>query len=262
MATPISPEKPIEKAQEATKAATTSAPRRRYRTLLFQGTLIAMTSAFAFLMVLAKSTPFFPIDLQITRGIQLISNPAFATLMSIISWPGYPPQSFIIPAFLVALMWGLGLRWEAVASLVAAISSSGIDVLVKDYIRRPRPAADLVHVFRILNSYSFPSGHVMFYVVFFGFLFFLAFALLKPSPVRSVLLLFFAFMILTIGVSRIYLGQHWASDVLGAYLLGSLTLVANIAFYRWGKARFFVARTQPVNSEEAGARHDSKQASR
>lgn len=224
--------------------------------------MIAISSAFALLTVLAKSTPFFPLDLQITLGIQRITNPVFAQLMNIISWPGFTPQTLAIPFFVAAFLYTLGLHWEAVAALVAAISSAAINGAVKALIQRPRPAANLVHVFRILNSYSFPSGHVMFYVVFFGFLFFLAFALLKPSPVRSVLLLFFAFMILTIGVSRIYLGQHWASDVLGAYLLGSLTLVANIAFYRWGKARFFVARTQPVNSEEAGARHDSKQASR
>ena len=251
MATSTTPEKPIEKAQEAAKAATTSAPRRRYRTVLFQGTLIAITSAFAFLMLLAKSTPFFPIDLQITRGIQLINNPAFATLMSVISWPGYPPQSFVIPVFLVALIWGLGLRWEAVAGLVAAISSSAIDVLVKDLIRRPRPAADLVHVFRILNSYSFPSGHVVFYVVFFGFLLFLAFALLKNSGQRAAIIAVASVLILLVGPSRIYVGEHWASDVAGAYLLGALILIANIAFYRWGKQRFFVAKAQPVPTHES-----------
>ena len=79
---------------------------------------------------------------------------------------------------------------------------------------------------------------------------FLAFALLKPSVKRTLLMLFFGALILLIGISRIYLGQHWASDVVGAYLLGSLTLVANIAFYRWGKTRFFVAKRQPVDSSE------------
>jgi undecaprenyl-diphosphatase len=248
------PEKPIEKvadkAQQAARAATATAPRRTYRTVLFQGTLIAAGSAFAFLTLLAKTVPFFPIDVQITRGIQLIGNPLFAQLMSLVSWPGFPPQSFVIPVFIVALIWGLGLRWESLAALVAAVSSSAIDVLIKDAIRRPRPAADLVHVFRILDSYSFPSGHVMFYVVFFGFLVFLGFALLKDSVKRTAVLVFFGALILLVGVSRIYLGQHWASDVAGAYLLGILTLVANIAFYRWGKQRFFVAHTQPVPTHE------------
>src|SRR5512142_3024558 len=131
------PGKPIEKAQEAAKQATASAPRRTYRTILFQGTLIAVASAFTFLMLLVKSTPFFPIDVRITRDIQLISNPAFAALMTAVSWPGFPPQSFIIPLIVVAIIWILGLRWEAIAAVVAAVSSSAIDVLIKDAIQRP-----------------------------------------------------------------------------------------------------------------------------
>ena len=96
----------------------------------------------------------------------------------------------------------------------------------------------------MLNSYSFPSGHVMFYVGFFGFVAFLVFSLLKPSMKRTLILVFINLWIVLIGVSRISLGEHWASDVLGAYLLGSLTLVAIVQLYLWGKTRFFV--NQPV----------------
>jgi undecaprenyl-diphosphatase len=46
------------------------------------------------------------------------------------------------------------------------------------------------------------------------------------------------------GMSRIYLGHHWFSDVMGAYLLGSLWLALTIRFYRWGKTRYFIR--QPV----------------
>ncbi len=248
------PEKPLQQAEQAAhqaaQAATTSPRERRYRSVIFQGSMIAVSSAFAFLTLLAKTTPFFPIDLQITRGIQTINNPAFAQLMTLISWPGFPPQTLGIVIFIVILIYTLGLHWEAVAALVAAVSSAAINGLVKALIQRPRPTASLVHVFRILNSYSFPSGHVMFYVVFFGFLFFLAFALLKHSWKRTLILVVLGLFMILVGPSRIYEGEHWASDVAGAYLLGSLTLVANIAFYRWGKSRFFVARTQPVDSSE------------
>jgi undecaprenyl-diphosphatase len=119
-----------------------------------------------------------------------------------------------------------------------------VNVIIKEYIRRPRPTIDLVDVFNILDSYSFPSGHVMFYVGFYGFLWFLAYTLLKRSWRRTVILWFLGIFIALVGMSRTYLGQHWASDVLGAYLLGSLTLLGILWFYRWGKKRFFIR--QPV----------------
>jgi undecaprenyl-diphosphatase len=107
----------------------------------------------------------------------------------------------------------------------------------------------MVNVIDILNSYSFPSEHVMYYLGFLGFIGFLVFSLLKPSLKRSLLLVLIGIPVLLIGISRIYLGEHWASDVLGSYLLGTLTLVATVQLYRWGKTRFFVH--QPV-APEAG----------
>ena len=141
-----------------------------------------------------------------------------------------------------------GFQWEAVATLFATLFTPIVNVIVKDYIRRPRPTVDLVHVFRILDSYSFPSGHVMFYVGLFGFVWFLVYTLLKRSWRRTALLILIGAFIALVGPSRIYLGQHWPSDVLGAYLLGSLTLLVNLWFYRWGKKRFFVR--QPVAAEK------------
>jgi undecaprenyl-diphosphatase len=47
-------------------------------------------------------------------------------------------------------------------------------------------------------------------------------------------------LILLVGVSRISLGQHWASDVLGAYLVGGIMLAGIILLYQWGRNRFFV----------------------
>ena len=251
MAEQINP-KPVEKAkdeaQQAARAETTSRPRREYRTYLFQLGLIAVIGAFATLTVLVKTTPSFPIDVQITKALQSINSPIFAALMTIVSWPGFPPQSFIISVLIVLALYWFGFHWEAVASLFAAVFVPLVNVIVKDYVRRPRPGIDLVHVFGVLNSFSFPSGHVMYYVGFFGLMWFFAYTLLKIAPLRTFLLIFLGVLIALIGMSRIYLGQHWASDVLGAYLLGTLTLVVNIWFYRWGKKRFFVR--QPAAPEK------------
>ena len=251
----ITGEKPVEKvkdaAQQAAKKEVTSRPKREYRTLLFQVSLFAAVGAFAVLTFLVKTTPSFPIDLAIERALQSINSPIFAALMSFISWPGFSPQSFIISALIVVAIYMFGLKWEAITALIAALLPPLVNVLVKDWIRRPRPTIDLVNVFGVLNSYSFPSGHVMFYVGFYGFLWFLVYTLLKRSWRRTLLLIFLGSLIALVGISRIYLGQHWPSDVLGAYLLGGLTLVAILQFYRWGKKRFFVH--QPVAAEQPKA---------
>jgi len=244
--------KPIKKiketARKAVKAESVSPPLRRYRAILFQVALLIVAGAFGVLTFLVKTTPSFAIDLQITKAIQLINFQPFEFLMIAVSWPGFFPQSVIIAGLTILLIYGFGLHWEALMALIAAVFSTAINVLVKDLVQRARPTSSVVNVIATLNSYSFPSGHVMFYLGFFGFIVFLAFSLLKPSLKRTFLLVFLGFLIALIGVSRIYEGQHWASDVLGAYLLGSLTLVAIIQFYRWGKPRFFVH--QPVATAE------------
>lgn len=239
------PIKKIEDAAHQAARAESEPPHvRRYRAVVFQVALILVAAAFGILTLLVKAMPFFAIDLQITKAVQLVNFPSFVLLMSLISWPGFSPQSGIIVALIVLLIYAFGLHWEAVMAFVAVALSTTINVLVKDLIQRPRPTPDMVNVYGALNSYSFPSGHVMFYLGFFGFVGFLVFSLLKPSLKRTLLLVLVGVLIVLVGVSRVYLGEHWASDVLGSYLLGTLTLVAIIQFYRWGKPRFFVH--QPV----------------
>jgi undecaprenyl-diphosphatase len=244
--------KPIEKirdaASQAARGESEPAQVRHYRAVLFMVALVVVAAAFAVLTFLVKTMPTFAVDLQITRAVQSIHFPSFALLMSLVSWPGFGPQDVIIAGLIILLIYAFGLHWEAVMTLIAAVFTTGINVLVKDLVQRPRPLSNLVNVFAKLSSYSFPSGHVMFYLGFFGFIWFLALTLLKPSLKRSFLLVFFGILIVLVGVSRVYLGEHWPSDVLGSYLLGSLTLAAIIQFYLWGKRRFFVH--QPVAPAE------------
>ncbi len=240
--------KPVEKikkgVEKAVRAESASAPTRRYRAFVFQSVLVVIACAFGALTFMVKTTPSFATDLWITRSIQAINFPFFAPLMLATSWAGFGPQVVILTILIIVLILSLGLYWESVMALVAAILSTGINLLVKDWIQRPRPTIAVVNVIETLKSYSFPSGHVMYYLGFLGFIGFLVFSLLKPSIKRTALLVLIGVPIALIGFSRVYMGEHWASDVLGSYLLGTLTLVATIQIYRWGKTRFFVH--QPV----------------
>ena len=160
----------------------------------------------------------------------------FGVVLEAVSVPGYAIPSVVITLLVIAYLAIIGLRWEAITALFASVGSGLLDTLVKVTIRRPQPGADLVNVFQNLSSYSFPSGHVMFYTTFFGFLLFLAFILLKKDWRRTLILIVLLLLILLVGVSRMFLGEHWGSDVLGGYLLGSLTLILTIIFYRWARS--------------------------
>jgi membrane-associated phospholipid phosphatase len=242
-------QKPIEKFQEniAQSEAIASKPARHYRAWVFQGYLVGAVILFVILAVLARTIAYFTFDVTITRAVQTFHPGWFDGLMYILSWIGFAPQAAIIPTIIIVFLLVIGLKWETVVTTGSLIGSSLLATILKVTVIRPRPSPDLVNVLKQLPSYSFPSAHVVFFVTFGGFLLFLSYTLLKQSWWRTVLMVILGFMIALIGVSRIYEGQHWASDVLGAYLLGSIWLSLSILVYRWGKPRYFV--NQPVAKE-------------
>ncbi len=234
----------IERAQEnlnrTARESAESRPVRSRRARLFEFGLGLALAGFLLLAFLARTYAYFPIDLAITRLLQAFHPSWFDALMRAVSWPGFMPQSVIVVIVLCLPVYAAGLRWEALAAVCAALGETLLNLLAKAIIHRPRPPADVVQVVKMLASFSFPSGHVMFYSGFFGFLWFLAYTHLKPSLARSLILVGFGLLVGLVGVSRIYLGEHWASDVAGGYLLGGLGLFLIVRLYRWGTRRFFV----------------------
>jgi undecaprenyl-diphosphatase len=238
------PEKgPLRKIDEAVIA-----PRRtrRYRAAAFQTYVFVAAAVFVTLAAVAHWVAYFPFDLRITLALQAYHGDLFARAMYAISWLGFMPQVWVICLLTAGLILAFGLRWEALMCLYA---EAGVIVgsLVKLIVTRPRPSADLVHVFAQLPSSGFPSGHVLEFTCFCGYLIFLNYTLVKPSLGRSIVMAALLALIVLMGPSRIYQGQHWFSDVMGAYLLGSLWLAGTIKLYRWGKRKFFVR--QPVAPE-------------
>lgn len=221
---------------------------RRIRALLFRGYVLITLLAFAALAFLASTFPVFQPDVLITRSLQSHIPRWFGYVLQAISLPGYALPSTVITLVVVAALAIIGLRWEALAAFFAAASSQGLNYLIKAIIHRPRPASNLVQVSQTIQGYSFPSGHVMYYIAFFGFLLFLTLTLARRTWWRSLLAAILLMLIVLVGISRIYVGEHWASDVLGGYCLGSLNLPLVIQFYRWGKNRRFLRNPIPAST--------------
>ena len=169
-------------------------------------------------------------DLVATQAVQGIAAPWFGPLMLGVSAVGFSPQSSIIVAVVAGLFWRAGYRTESAFALVAAASAI-LSAVIKALVGRPRPADELVEVITGAGGHSFPSGHTLFYVTFFGFLAYLAYAQLKPGPLRTAVLWLTGLLILLIGPSRIWMGHHWASDVLASYALGLSYLVVLVQLY-------------------------------
>ncbi len=202
------------------------------RSKVFEGLLIVVALSFAALTFLAKQTPYFALDLAITQAIQKFNPPWFDLLMKVISDIGYPPQSIYIVAGISLILFLISRKKEALLVLSSAIGVTILSETVKTLVSRSRPNPTLINqITSHIRSDSFPSGHVLLFAGVFGFLLYLSFTNIKHSFLRAFLCTLFFLLILLVGISRIYLGDHWFSDVLGAYLLGYLWLSLMIYLY-------------------------------
>ena len=102
-----------------------------------------------------------------------------------------------------------------------------LNQLLKFVLQRPRPTE-----FKIINEtgYSFPSGHSMISMAFYGFLIYLIYKNVKNKYLKTFLISFLSILIIMIGISRIYLGVHYTSDVCAGFLVSISYLVLYINF--------------------------------
>ena len=203
-------------------------PRRR-RIL----TYILITIAIGFILLTALVSLFPPsvIDIEFSEEIQERQFPLLDFVMKAASYPGYMPYSAIIVAGTALAFYIKKHKKEALFVLLTAAAGL-VSTIVKALVDRPRPAKELVRIVLETHQQSFPSGHVMFYVAFFGFITLLMYMLKHINkPTRWAVSVFNMGLIFTIPISRIYLGAHWFTDVLGGFLLGILYLFGLSYFY-------------------------------
>lgn len=100
-----------------------------------------------------------------------------------------------------------------------------LNQLLKRILQRPRPTE-----YRVIEEtgYSFPSGHSMVSMAFYGYLIYLIYKYVKNKYIKWVSIILLSILICTIGISRIYLGVHYTSDVLGGFLISISYLIIYI----------------------------------
>ena len=218
----------------------------RWRARVASAAVLAALVLFGLLAWLVSSGLTARSDLALTVDLQRAQSPPLTTLMVMVSYPGFPPQSAIIVLAAAGLFVLAGYRLEALFAALAGVGVWLIGSALKQLVLRPRPEDSLVHVLGGAGGYSFPSGHVLFYVSFFGFLLYWSFAYLSQGWPRTGLIWLCGLLIALVGPSRVYLGQHWTSDVLAAYALSLAYLLVLIRLY--GAARLHAPPRRPAGS--------------
>lgn len=214
--------------------------RGRFLLLAYVITLVAvLLLAFA-----AHTHSVLPGDLPFTKELQESNSPIVFWLFYSVSWVGFLVQSVVIQGLVLLVLWLLRLRLESVF-LALSLLADLLGGVLKIVVGRHRPTPDLVHVVQQIQQPSFPSGHTLHYTVFYGFLLFVVATNFKSSWLRTVVLVLCALLVLLVGPSRVYLGEHWPTDVLGGYLIGALCLVPLIAGYLWAKAHLIITASPP-----------------
>ena len=175
----------------------------------------------AALFVLAAVFPVWPGDAALLAAVQEGRTPAGTALFQALTRLGWLPLAVALVAVMAVLLLLLRQGAEAVLLLLAALPMA-LAPLLKLPVGRPRP--DYGEIESLTLSLSFPSGHASFAALFGGFLIYLVWQRCGHPWLRYGLAGGLLLLILLVGFSRLYLGVHWPSDVVGGYLYGGVAL--------------------------------------
>jgi undecaprenyl-diphosphatase len=195
------------------------------RLINFRIYLILAGTVSLILAILSKFYPYFFFDLLITKQIQLITNPFISELLILVSRLGNFKEAILSLITVAGAVFIYGYKKEGLMLTLSTLGAVTLSESLKFLIARPRPDALLItQVEKFFRNDSFPSGHVLFFIGFYGYLLYLSYVRLQKKKIRYFFSILFTGLIAVVGVSRIYLGSHWFSDVLAAYLIGSIWL--------------------------------------
>lgn len=193
--------------------------------------------AFGYIALLIRAEKLILFDSNVISYVQGLESQWLTIVMEVFTAIGSAPIVILLSLSVLFLLYKILNHRKELILLAAVMAGSPIlNYLLKVFFQRARP--DLNRLIEI-SGYSFPSGHAMNAFSLYGILTFLLWRHIPPRWGRAVLLLCSTIMILTIGMSRIYLGVHYPSDIIGGYLASSFWLAISIwVFQRYQDRQF------------------------
>jgi len=170
-----------------------------------------------------KENELTAFDDAISAAVQSYRTPSLTSIFEFITHLGDRIAYFIAALVVAAFFYFKYGRWKfTLQTILVLLLSSLSNVVLKKVINRERPTFE--HLVAV-STLSYPSGHSMSAMAFYGFLIYLSFRLSGSWWFKAVSFISFGLLILLIGISRIYLGVHYPSDVIAGFL-GGLIWVA------------------------------------
>ncbi len=168
-------------------------------------------------------------DSKITEFVISYRTPALNKFLQFITEVG-DFYGYLVIAILSTIIFYLKFKnWRYVVEIFFVLIVSGLsNVALKNVINRARPDAE--HLVSV-ETLSYPSGHAMSAIAFYGFLIYLVYTFKLNSWIKTGLILLFTFLIITIGISRVYLGVHFPSDIVGGYIAGFIWVIFCIVLF-------------------------------
>jgi undecaprenyl-diphosphatase len=185
---------------------------------------------FGLIALLVSDKKIAQFDSTIIAFIQGLESPGLTSIMKFFTFIGSGTQVVIIALLVIFFLFKvLHHRRELILFIWVVLGTTILNEILKTIFHRARPT---IHRIVDANGFSFPSGHSMAAFSLYGVIAFLIWRHLSTSLGRGLLIIFSIFMIIMIGVSRIYLGVHYPSDVLGGFLASGCMLAVSIWFYQ------------------------------
>ena len=173
--------------------------------------------------LLAARFPTFPGDRWLLEQALAAQTPLLTAVAASLAWVGSLPVAAVIVPLSLAVLWFRAPRMQFLVALSASFLML-LGLSLKFLIARPRPDSWISEAGSI--PYGFPSGHTVFATVLFGLAIIFVGAWVQRPGVRLAVRAGFVLLILAFGVSRVYLGVHWPSDIIGGWLYGAAALFA------------------------------------
>ena len=196
------------------------------RTLLIAGLFSLAVMAF----VLAWALPVWPGDECVLVAVQGWRSPVLDVVFRTLTYLGWYPVAVALTLAAMAVLLVQRRRVDALL-LGIVVSSALLTHPLKALVGRPRP--DYAIIEPIPHGMGFPSGHATFAILMGGIVIYLAWRYVANPWLRWGMAAGLALLMLGVGVSRVYLGVHWPSDVLGGYLFGGTVLLVAAWLMDW-----------------------------